>query len=128
MRKLAKKATARPTKPKVKRPGSRPTKRTKEEAGYDVEGDGPKFEGRRLSAGDWASTVSRTRRAEAINRPKADEYEANDYRLIQTSSHAGVDPDDVCSVLQGQVWALGPVTAPPSPVTGLDFLEPKRNI
>ena len=64
--------------------------------------------GRRMGALSYASTVSRTRGAQAVNQAKANEYLGNGYAFIETSSHAGVDPDDICSVLQGQVWALAP--------------------
>jgi hypothetical protein len=62
--------------------------------------------GRRMEASAYAETVSRTKRMEAMNLGKAEEYSANGFRYIETSSHGGVEPDDICYLLQGRVFAL----------------------
>ena len=64
--------------------------------------------GRRMQASLYARTVTRTRRAEAENQGAAFEYLTQGYQFIETSAHAGVDPDDICYFLQGKVWALVP--------------------
>lgn len=64
--------------------------------------------GRMIEASVYAKMVARTRRAEAENQGAAYEYESQGFQFIETSSHAGVDPDDICYFLQGKVWALTP--------------------
>lgn len=62
--------------------------------------------GRQMDAVAYAETVSRTKRMEALNLGKASEYVANGYEYVKMSEHGGVEPDDICSVLQGQIFAL----------------------
>lgn len=64
--------------------------------------------GRQMQADLYAETVARTRRADAENQAAAYEYETQGFQFIETSSHAGVDPRDICYFLQGKVWALTP--------------------
>jgi len=62
--------------------------------------------GRRMRANAYAETVSRTKRMEALNLGKASEYSSNGYQYVQMSEHGGVEEDDICFVLQGQIFAL----------------------
>lgn len=66
--------------------------------------------GRQMQADVYADTVARTRRAEAENQAAAAEYIQQGFQFVEISSHAGVDPRDICYFLQGKVWALVPNT------------------
>ncbi len=64
--------------------------------------------GRTWEAERYATLLARTRKAEAENLAYADELTQNGHMFIETSSHAGVSPGDICEFLQGKVWALVP--------------------
>lgn len=83
-------------------------KRLMEDLGLDTGDTVLLLSGRQIQADVYARTVARTRRAEAENQAAAAEYTAQGFQFIETSSHAGVDPDDICFFLQGKVWALAP--------------------
>lgn len=62
--------------------------------------------GRRMGAEHYAELVTRTRVMEALNLAKADFLTSNGYEFIKISEHEGVAEDDICTFLQGKVWAL----------------------
>lgn len=64
--------------------------------------------GRTMGAKAYADLVVRTRTLEALNEGAADRLQSDGFLYVETSSHDGVDEDDICYLLQGRVWALGP--------------------
>lgn len=64
--------------------------------------------GRSMEAKAYSELVVRTRRSEAISQAKWQEYTDQGVEYIITSQHSGVKEDDICSFLQGKVWAMGP--------------------
>jgi hypothetical protein len=62
--------------------------------------------GQQWEAQAYARLLSRTREMEALNLAKADALDQAGFEFIETSEHSGVPDDDICSLLQGRVWAL----------------------
>ncbi len=64
--------------------------------------------GQKWDATAYMNLVARTRTAEAANLGYAEESRSKGFEFVKMSKHSGVDKKDICYVLQGQVFALGP--------------------